>query len=109
MAGRATLRLLSAALKQREVDERITLDDTGVVSVIEKMLKQRRDSIAQFEQAGRQELADKEKQEMAVLQAYLPQPLTAEELEALSGLTPAQVRQARAERFYAIGRLEKGA
>jgi hypothetical protein len=54
-----------------------------VVSVIEKMLKQRRDSIAQFEQAGRQELADKEKQEMAVLQAYLPQQLTAAELEAL--------------------------
>jgi uncharacterized protein YqeY len=79
----ATLRLLSAALKQREVDERVTLDDAGVVSVIEKMLKQRRDSIAQFEQAGRQELADKEKQEMAVLQAYLPQQLTAAELEAL--------------------------
>jgi hypothetical protein len=79
----ATLRLLSAALKQREVDERITLDDAGVVSVIEKMLKQRRDSIAQFEQAGRQELADKEKQEMAVLQAYLPQQFTVAELEAL--------------------------
>jgi uncharacterized protein YqeY len=78
-----TLRLLSAALKQREVDERITLDDAAVVAVIEKMLKQRRDSIAQFEKAGRQELADKERQEMAVLQAYLPQQLGAAELEAL--------------------------
>ena len=68
-----TLRLLTAAMKQREVDERITLDDAGVIAVIEKMLKQRRDSVAQYEAAGRQELADAEKREMAVLQAYLPQ------------------------------------
>jgi hypothetical protein len=78
-----TLRLLSAALKQREVDERIALDDAGVIGVIEKMLKQRRDSIAQFEQAGRQELADKEKAEMAVLEAYLPAQMGEAEIDAI--------------------------
>lgn len=78
-----TLRLLSAALKQREVDERVTLDDAGVIAVIEKMLKQRRDSISQFEQAGRQELADKEKAEMAVLEAYLPAQLSEAEIDAV--------------------------
>jgi uncharacterized protein YqeY len=78
-----TLRLLTAAMKQREVDERITLDDAGVIAVIEKMLKQRKDSVAQYEQAGRQDLADAEKREMAVLQAYLPQPFSAAEVEAL--------------------------
>jgi len=67
------LRLLLAAVKQREVDERITLDDAGVISVIEKMLKQRRDSISQYEKAQRQDLADKEKYEVSVLEAYLPQ------------------------------------
>ena len=78
-----TLRLLTAALKQREVDERITLDDAGVIAVIEKMLKQRRDSVAQYEQGGRQDLADAEKREMAVLQAYLPQQLADDELAAI--------------------------
>jgi uncharacterized protein YqeY len=78
-----TLRLLTAALKQREVDERITLDDAGVIAVIEKMLKQRKDSVAQYEQGGRQDLADAEKREMAVLQAYLPQQLADEEVAAI--------------------------
>ncbi len=78
-----TLRLLTAAMKQREVDERITLDDAGVIAVIEKMLKQRRDSVAQYEQAGRQDLADAEKREMAVLQAYLPQQLSEAEIAAI--------------------------
>jgi uncharacterized protein YqeY len=78
-----TVRLLLAAMKQREVDERITLDDAAVVSVIEKMLKQRKDSVAQYEKAGRQDLADKEKQEMVVLQAYLPQQMTDPEIEAV--------------------------
>ena len=76
------LRLLLAAVKQREVDERITLDDAGVISVVEKMLKQRRDSISQFEKAARQDLADKEHFEVAVLQAYLPQQLSAAQIEA---------------------------
>jgi uncharacterized protein YqeY len=78
-----TLRLLTAAMKQREVDERITLDDAGVIGVIEKMLKQRRDSVAQYEQAGRQDLADAEKREMAVLQSYLPQQLSEAEISAV--------------------------
>ena len=77
------LRLLLAAMKQREVDERITLDDAAVVSVIEKMMKQRRDSIEQYEKAQRQDLADKEKYEMSVLQAYLPQGLSQSEIDAI--------------------------
>ncbi|MFN4148041.1 MAG: GatB/YqeY domain-containing protein [Rhodocyclaceae bacterium] len=77
------LRLLLAAIKQREVDERITLDDAQVVAVIEKMLKQRKDSIAQYEAAKRQDLADAEKFEVEVLSAYMPQPLTADEVEAI--------------------------
>lgn len=78
-----TLRLLTSAMKQREVDERITLDDAGVVAVIEKMLKQRRDSVAQYEKAQRQDLADVERREMAVLQAYLPKQLSDSEIDAI--------------------------
>jgi uncharacterized protein YqeY len=77
------IRLLLAAVKQREVDERITLDDAGVVAVVEKMIKQRKDSIAQFEKAARQDLADKEKFELAILEAYLPQQLSQAEIEAV--------------------------
>jgi uncharacterized protein len=77
------LRLLLAAVKQREVDERITLDDAGVISVVEKMLKQRKDSIAQFEKGARQDLADKEKFEVAILEAYLPQQLAQAEIDAI--------------------------
>ena len=77
------LRLLLAAVKQREVDERITLDDAGVVSVVEKMIKQRKDSIAQFEKGARQDLADKEKFEVAILEAYLPQQLAQAEIDAI--------------------------
>ena len=77
------IRLLLAAVKQREVDERITLDDGGVISVVEKMIKQRRDSIAQFEKAARQDLADKEKFEVAVLEGYLPKQLSQGEIEAI--------------------------
>ena len=74
------LRLLLSAVKQREVDERITLDDAGVVATIEKMLKQRKDSIAQFEKAQRQDLADKEKYEISVLEAYMPKQLSEAEV-----------------------------
>jgi uncharacterized protein YqeY len=77
------IRLLQAAIKQREVDERIELDDTQVIEAIEKMLKQRRDSISQYEAANRHDLADAEKFEVTVLQTYLPQPLTEAELAAL--------------------------
>lgn len=78
----SAIRLLMAAIKQREVDERIELDDGGVVAVIDKMLKQRRDSISQYEAAQRQDLADAEKAEITVLSAYMPQALSAEEVAA---------------------------
>ncbi|QHJ01132.1 GatB/YqeY domain-containing protein [Xylophilus rhododendri] len=77
-----TIRLLLAAMKQKEVDERIELDDAAVVAIVDKLLKQRKDSIAAFEQAGRQDLADKEASESTVLQAYLPARLSADEVKA---------------------------
>jgi len=77
-----TIRLLTAAMKQKEVDERIELDDTAVIAIVDKMLKQRKDSIEAFEKAARQDLADKEKAEVAVLQAYLPARLSADEVAA---------------------------
>jgi uncharacterized protein len=77
-----TIRLLLAALKQKEVDERVTLDDAGVVAIVDKLIKQRKDSIAAFQQAGRADLADKEAAETRVLEAYLPQRLSAEEVAA---------------------------
>lgn len=77
------IRLLQAAVKQREVDERIDLDDAAVIAVIEKMLKQRRDSIAAYESANRTDLADVEKFEVSVLQTYLPQQLTEEEIKVI--------------------------
>lgn len=77
------IRLLQAAIKQREVDERIDLDDAAVIAVIEKMLKQRRDSIAAYESANRTDLADVEKFEVTVLQTYLPQQLTEDEIKAI--------------------------
>jgi len=86
-----TLRLAVAALRQREIDERIELDDQGVIGVLERMLKQRRDSIAQYEQAGREDLAQQERFEVGVLSAYLPQPLTAEQIEASVEAALAQV------------------
>jgi uncharacterized protein YqeY len=77
------IRLLLSAVKQREVDERITLDDAGVIAVVEKMMKQRRDSIEQFEKAARQDLADKEKFEIGVLEGYMPKQLSAAEVDAI--------------------------
>lgn len=77
-----TIRLLLAAIKQREVDERVTLDDAALVGVVDKMIKQRKDSIAAFEQAGRADLVAKEAAELAVLEAYLPQRLSAAEVDA---------------------------
>lgn len=76
------IRFLQAAIKQKEVDERVTADDAAILAIVEKLIKQRRDSIAQFEQAGRADLADKEKAELALLQGYLPQQLTDAELAA---------------------------
>ena len=77
------IRLLLAAVKQREVDERVTLDDAGVIAVVEKMIKQRKDSISQYEKAARQDLADKEKFELGILEAYLPQQLSQTEIDAI--------------------------
>ncbi len=77
------VRLVLAAIKQREVDERIDLDDAQVLAVLDKMVKQRRDSVKQFEDAGRQELADQESYEIKVLQEYLPAALDEAELDAL--------------------------
>jgi uncharacterized protein YqeY len=78
-----TIRLLQSAIKQREVDERIELTDQDVMAVIEKMLKQRRDSIEAYESAARQDLADAEKAEVVILQSYLPKALTDEEVGAI--------------------------
>jgi uncharacterized protein YqeY len=78
-----TIRMLQAAIKQREVDERITLDDAQVLAVIEKMVKQRKESVTQFEQGGRADLAAKEKAEIEQLQAYLPAQLSEAEVDAL--------------------------
>lgn len=75
-----TIRLLLAAMKQKEVDERVELDDAAVIAIVDKLIKQRKDSIAAFEGAGRQDLADKEKAETAVLAAYLPARMSAEEV-----------------------------
>ncbi|MGH8040820.1 MAG: GatB/YqeY domain-containing protein [Rudaea sp.] len=76
------IRLINAAIKQREVDERIMLDDAQVLAVLEKALKQRRDSVEQFQKAGRTDLADKETYEIGVVQGYLPAQLSAEEVDA---------------------------
>src|ERR1700689_5404448 len=79
----AGIRLMLAAIKQREVDERIQLDDAQVLAVLEKMIKQRRESITQFEAGGRADLVAKESAELAVISAYLPSPLSESELDAL--------------------------
>lgn len=81
----STIRMLLAACKQREVDERIVLDDAAVVGIVDKLIKQRKDSIAAFGQAGRTDLVDKETAEVAVLEAYLPQRLSAEQIVAAVG------------------------
>ncbi len=78
----SAVRLLLAAMKQKEVDERVELTDADIVSIIDKMMKQRRDSIAQYEKGGRQDLADAEKFEISVLQAYMPQAMSETEIAA---------------------------
>jgi len=77
-----TIRLLTAAMKQKEVDERIELDDTAVVGIVDKLIKQRKDSVEAFQKANRQDLADKEAAEITVLQAYLPARLSQDEITA---------------------------
>ena len=77
-----TIRLLMASMKQKEVDERIELDDAAIVAIVDKLIKQRKDSVTAFTQAGRMDLADKETAELAVLETYLPQRMGAEEITA---------------------------
>jgi uncharacterized protein len=114
----ATIRLALAAIKQREVDERITLDDPQVLAVLEKMIKQRREAIAQFESGGRADLVAKETTEIAVLQGYLPTPLSDAEIDALIGEAIAATGAASikdmgkvmaAVRPKALGRADMGA
>ncbi len=90
-AGRlAAIRLLLAAIKQKEVDERVELDDTAVAAVIEKLVKQRKDSVTQYEAANRQDLADIEKAEIEILSAYLPEKMGSEEVAAAVAAAVAQ-------------------
>ncbi|MGH8457711.1 MAG: GatB/YqeY domain-containing protein, partial [Nevskiales bacterium] len=77
------IRLIASAIKQREVDERITLDDSAVIAILEKMIKQRRDSVSQFQAGGRPELADVETAEIVILQGYLPAALSEAEIDAI--------------------------
>ena len=86
----STVRMLLAAIKQREVDERIELDDAAVIAIVEKMIKQRRESIAQFESGGRNDLADAEKFELGVLGDYLPQQMSEAEIKAAVAAAIAQ-------------------
>jgi len=97
-----TLRMASAAIKQREVDERVDLDDAGVLAVFEKMVKQRRDSIAQYTDGGRPELAQVEQAEIEILQDYLPEALTEAELDAL---IKEAVAQSQATGMAAMGEI----
>ncbi|MCS6945390.1 MAG: GatB/YqeY domain-containing protein [Sutterellaceae bacterium] len=98
----SAIRYLQAAIKQKEVDERITADDTAIVAVVEKLIKQRRDAIAQFEQAGRSDLVAKERAELELLQSYLPQPATDEEVVAA---VEAAIASTGAEGPQAMGRV----
>lgn len=98
----SVIRLILAAIKQKEVDERIQLDDTQVLAVLDKMAKQRRESINAFEQANRQELADKEAFELSVIQHYLPQPLSD---QALQELIETAVAQSEASSIKDMGKV----
>ena len=104
----ATIRLINAAIKQREVDERIELSDEQVLAVIEKMIKQRKDSITQFEAGGRQDLADIEKAEMVVLSAYMPAQMSDAEVQAEVAAAVAQVGAAGPQDMGKVMRVLKG-
>lgn len=97
-----TLRLVTAAIKQLEVDSRSSLDDAAVLAVLEKMLKQRRDSLQQYSDAGRQDLADQESYEIAIIETYMPEALPAVELEAL---IDAAIAETSAESMRDMGKI----
>ncbi len=98
----AAIRMLLAAAKQIEVDQRVDITDTHILSILDKMIKQRRDSISQFEAAGRQELADTEKAEIETLQTYMPKPLTDDEI---SDLIDAAMAESGAESMRDMGKV----
>jgi uncharacterized protein YqeY len=98
----ATLRLITAAIKQREVDERTELNDEQVLAVLEKMIKQRRDSITQYEKAGRQELAEKERSEISIIEAYMPESLSDEDIAAM---IEAAIAESGAESMRDMGKV----
>ena len=100
-----TIRSLLAAIKQKEVDERITVDDVQTIAIVDKLVKQRKDSITAFEAGGRQDLADVEKAELVVLQVYLPQRMTAEEVATA---VKAIVTELGAELGRAVGPSDMG-
>ena len=97
-----TLRMVTAAIKQREVDERVTLDDTSVIAVLEKMLKQRRESAGQYERAGRGDLAAAEREETAVIERYMPRALDPAEVDAMIA---AAIEEAAAATMKDMGRV----
>ena len=97
-----TLRLLQAAIKQKEIDDRITLDDAGIVTVLQKMLKQRQDSIEAFRQANRQDLLDKEEMEVKVLNQYMPQQLSNDEI---TEIIEAAIRDTSASGMQDMGKV----
>nr|WP_315426467.1 GatB/YqeY domain-containing protein [uncultured Albidiferax sp.] len=101
-----TVRLLLSAMKQKEVDERVVLDDTAIIAIVDKLIKQRKDSVEAFTKADRADLADIEKAEMAVLSAYLPQRLDAEQVNAEVG-TLAAALSAELGRALAAGDMGK--
>lgn len=98
----AVIRLINAAIQQREVDERIELDDAQVMNVLERMLKQRRDSLSQYREAGRDDLADQEEYEIGIVQHYLPEPLSA---DALAALVAKAVADSGAESMRDMGKV----
>jgi uncharacterized protein YqeY len=101
----STIRMLLAAMKQREVDERIELADADVVAIIDKMIKQRRESIVQFDAGNRPDLAAAERAEITLLQAYMPQPLSETEIEALIASAVADIAQGGAVGMAAMGKV----
>ena len=101
----STIRMLLAAMKQREVDERIELADADVVAIIDKMIKQRRESIVQFDAGNRPDLAAVERAEITLLQAYMPQPLSEAEIDALIASAVADVAQGGAAGMAAMGKV----
>ena len=101
----STIRMLLAAMKQREVDERIELADAHVITIIDKMIKQRRESVVQFDAGMRPDLAAAERAEIELLQAYMPQPLSEAEIDALISGAVADAAQAGAEGMAAMGKV----